>query len=147
MQHPVAQKGRYVGQLLSYSIFRCLKTKRIHSTSTRRREAMCTRSAGSCCRFVPPLHCFSLVHRCLNDHQVLTGKVPYHYYARDAQVLYAISKEIIPRRPSQALVTDRQWTFMQRCWMPVDAIERRPLGRRDRRVCVQELVEIKKASS
>ncbi|KAF8839733.1 kinase-like protein, partial [Paxillus ammoniavirescens] len=65
--------------------------------------------------------------------QILTGKVPYHYYIRDAQVLYAISKDIIPRRPSQGLVTDRQWTFMQRCWTTVDAGELRP--------CDDEIVE------
>ncbi|KIJ07795.1 hypothetical protein PAXINDRAFT_139697 [Paxillus involutus ATCC 200175] len=55
--------------------------------------------------------------------QILTGKVPYHYYVRESQVLSAISKGMIPKRPGRALVTDRQWTFMQRCWMPVDGDE------------------------
>ncbi|KIJ12551.1 hypothetical protein PAXINDRAFT_14630 [Paxillus involutus ATCC 200175] len=40
--------------------------------------------------------------------QVLTGKVLYHYYSRETQVLHAISKGEIPKRPNQALVTDRQ---------------------------------------
>ncbi|KAF9228991.1 WD40 repeat-like protein [Gyrodon lividus] len=58
--------------------------------------------------------------------QVLTGQVPYHYYSRDAQVLHAISKGETPKRPSQAWVTDRRWTFIQRCWTPVGAGEPRP---------------------
>ncbi|KIK79065.1 hypothetical protein PAXRUDRAFT_296367 [Paxillus rubicundulus Ve08.2h10] len=51
--------------------------------------------------------------------QILTGKVPYYYYIREVQVLYAISKDITPKRPSLALVTDSQWTFVQRCWMTI----------------------------
>jgi len=58
--------------------------------------------------------------------QVLTGRVPYHYYPRDSVVQSAILKRTIPQRPDRALVTDRQWTFMQRCWMPVDGDESRP---------------------
>ncbi|KAF9219413.1 kinase-like protein [Gyrodon lividus] len=53
--------------------------------------------------------------------QVLTGKVPYHYYSHDEWVLVAISKGETPKRPNQALVTDRRWTFTQRRWTPVDA--------------------------
>jgi hypothetical protein len=82
------------------------------------------------------------VHRCLNDHQVLTGRVPYHYYISDGQVLYAISKEIVPKRPNRALVTHPQWTFMQRCWMPVTvgAVESRPLDEEILKFAMQELV-------
>ncbi|KIK93122.1 hypothetical protein PAXRUDRAFT_789472, partial [Paxillus rubicundulus Ve08.2h10] len=58
--------------------------------------------------------------------QVLTGRVPYHYYVRDSQVLSAISKGNIPQRPGRALVTDRQWTFMQQCWMFIGMGEPRP---------------------
>ncbi|KAF8839143.1 kinase-like protein [Paxillus ammoniavirescens] len=65
--------------------------------------------------------------------QILTGKVPYHYWTREAQVMNAISRGVIPQRPRQELVTDRQWLFMQRCWTPVDAGELRP--------CVDEIVE------
>ncbi|KAF8834867.1 kinase-like protein, partial [Paxillus ammoniavirescens] len=53
--------------------------------------------------------------------QVLTGKVPYHYFSREAQVLHAISRGEIPKRPNKALVTDDQWTFIERCWFSVDA--------------------------
>ncbi|KAF8842626.1 WD40 repeat-like protein [Paxillus ammoniavirescens] len=52
--------------------------------------------------------------------QALTGKVPYHYYSREAQVLHAISRGEIPKRPNQALVTDRRWTFIQQCWTLLD---------------------------
>jgi len=55
--------------------------------------------------------------------QILTGKVPYYYYTREAQVVHAISQGRTPKRPSQDLVTDRQWSFIQRCWSPVDADE------------------------
>ncbi|KIJ63433.1 hypothetical protein HYDPIDRAFT_29675 [Hydnomerulius pinastri MD-312] len=58
--------------------------------------------------------------------QILTGEVPYHYYGRDEQVLYALSKGETPKRPSLALVTDHQWSFIQRCWSSVDGIDRRP---------------------
>ncbi|KAF8839146.1 kinase-like protein [Paxillus ammoniavirescens] len=65
--------------------------------------------------------------------QILTGKVPFHYWTREVQVMHAISRGVIPQRPRQELVTDRQWSFMQRCWMPLDAVELRP--------CVDEIVE------
>ncbi|KIJ10302.1 hypothetical protein PAXINDRAFT_16694 [Paxillus involutus ATCC 200175] len=65
--------------------------------------------------------------------QILTGKVPYHYCTREAQVMNAISKGAIPKRPRQELVTDRQWSFMQQCWMPLDVGEMRP--------CVHEIIE------
>ncbi|KIJ04673.1 hypothetical protein PAXINDRAFT_32981, partial [Paxillus involutus ATCC 200175] len=48
--------------------------------------------------------------------QILTGKVPYHYYPREARVRDAISKGIIPMQPDPPVVNARQWTFMQRCW-------------------------------
>ncbi|KAF8842628.1 hypothetical protein BDN67DRAFT_341723 [Paxillus ammoniavirescens] len=60
--------------------------------------------------------------------QVLTGKVPYHYFSREAQVLHAISKGEIPKRPSKELVTDDQWSFIQQCWTPIDASQSRPAG-------------------
>ncbi|KIJ11882.1 hypothetical protein PAXINDRAFT_101466 [Paxillus involutus ATCC 200175] len=78
--------------------------------------------------------------------QVLTGKVPYHYYIRDAQVLSAVSKGFIPQRPNRALVTDRQWTFMQRCWMPVGVGEPRPHDDEIVEFIKQELVELERAS-
>ncbi|KAF8839153.1 kinase-like protein [Paxillus ammoniavirescens] len=51
--------------------------------------------------------------------QVLTGKVPYHYIVQSARVQSAILQRKIPLRPRRGLVTDGQWKFMERCWMPV----------------------------
>ncbi|KIJ12111.1 hypothetical protein PAXINDRAFT_171393, partial [Paxillus involutus ATCC 200175] len=79
--------------------------------------------------------------------QVLTGKIPFHYYPREPQVLSAISKAMIPKRPSRTLVTDRQWTFMQRCWMPIDGDESRPGDDEIVEFSRQELVEIAKTTS
>ncbi|KIJ06835.1 hypothetical protein PAXINDRAFT_91426, partial [Paxillus involutus ATCC 200175] len=58
--------------------------------------------------------------------QILTGKIPYHYYPREERVLFALSQGEIPKRPSRTLVTDHQWSFMQWCWNPVDATGCRP---------------------
>ena len=48
--------------------------------------------------------------------QALTGKVPYHYYKNDAQVLVALSRGLRPARPDEAPIDDVHWKFMQRCW-------------------------------
>ncbi|KIJ11878.1 hypothetical protein PAXINDRAFT_15208 [Paxillus involutus ATCC 200175] len=74
--------------------------------------------------------------------QVLTGRVPYNYYIRDSQVLSAILKRIIPQRPNRGLVNDRQWAFMQRCWMPVGVGEPRPGDDEIVEFVRQELVEL-----
>ncbi|KIJ10915.1 hypothetical protein PAXINDRAFT_101856 [Paxillus involutus ATCC 200175] len=58
--------------------------------------------------------------------QVLTGKIPYHYYPREDRVWFALSQGEIPKRPSRTLVTDDQWSFMQWCWNPFDATHSRP---------------------
>ncbi|KAF8556027.1 hypothetical protein OG21DRAFT_1521345 [Imleria badia] len=58
--------------------------------------------------------------------QTLSGKVPYHYYAREMQVVHAVSRGITPTRPSGALVTERRWAFIQRCWSTVDIVRTRP---------------------
>ncbi|KIJ14403.1 hypothetical protein PAXINDRAFT_169790 [Paxillus involutus ATCC 200175] len=76
----------------------------------------------------------------------LTGKVPYHYYPREARVRDAISKGIIPMQPDPPVVTARQWTFMQRCWMPVGVGEPRPRADKIVEFVKQELVEIEKAA-
>ncbi|KIJ12114.1 hypothetical protein PAXINDRAFT_15024 [Paxillus involutus ATCC 200175] len=47
--------------------------------------------------------------------------------------------------PGRALVTDRQWTFMQRCWMLVDVGEPRPHDDEIVEFARQELDEIEKA--
>ncbi|KAF8437621.1 kinase-like domain-containing protein, partial [Boletus edulis BED1] len=58
--------------------------------------------------------------------QILSGQVPYHYYKHDGQVVLAISKGKMPRCPSSELVTERRWTFIQRCWSTVDIVRSRP---------------------
>ena len=58
--------------------------------------------------------------------QILSGKVPYHYYTREAQVVHAVSRGMTPRRPSNALVTERRWMFIRRCWSTVDIARSRP---------------------
>ncbi|KAF9228825.1 kinase-like protein [Gyrodon lividus] len=58
--------------------------------------------------------------------QILTGEIPFHYYARDEEVLIALSQGEAPKRPSQALITDNRWSFIQRCWTSVDESELRP---------------------
>ncbi|KIJ06513.1 hypothetical protein PAXINDRAFT_103334 [Paxillus involutus ATCC 200175] len=50
---------------------------------------------------------------------ILTGKMPYHYYPREGQVVRALSRGEIPKRPNAVLVTDHQWAFIQWCWAPV----------------------------
>ncbi|KIJ12547.1 hypothetical protein PAXINDRAFT_101160 [Paxillus involutus ATCC 200175] len=58
--------------------------------------------------------------------QILTGKIPYHYYPRDEPVLLALSQGETPKRPSEMVVTDRRWIFIQQCWTSVDAGQSRP---------------------
>ncbi|KAF8437649.1 kinase-like domain-containing protein [Boletus edulis BED1] len=48
--------------------------------------------------------------------QVFTGKVPYHYYKNDAQVLVALSRGLRPARPDEPSIDDIHWEFMQKCW-------------------------------
>ncbi|KAF9219836.1 kinase-like protein [Gyrodon lividus] len=58
--------------------------------------------------------------------QVLTGKIPYHYYPRDERVLLAISEGETPQRPRLELITDRRWVFIQRCWTSINSGQSRP---------------------
>ncbi|KAF8437620.1 kinase-like domain-containing protein, partial [Boletus edulis BED1] len=61
--------------------------------------------------------------------QILSGKVPYHYYKHELQVLYAISKGKTPLRPSgiaRQRITERQWMFIQQCWSTVNITRSRP---------------------
>ncbi|KAF9219824.1 hypothetical protein BS17DRAFT_716225, partial [Gyrodon lividus] len=57
----------------------------------------------------------------LDDQHILTGNVPYHDYAHEAQVIHAISKGSTPTCLSQEVVTDCQWKFIQQCWTSIDA--------------------------
>lgn len=61
-----------------------------------------------------------------NDTQVLTGKIPYHYYSRDERVLFALSQGEMPKRPRSVLVTDDQWHLIQWCWSTTEAGALRP---------------------
>ncbi|KAF9232737.1 kinase-like domain-containing protein, partial [Melanogaster broomeanus] len=58
--------------------------------------------------------------------QVLTGKIPYHYYPVDARVVLAISQGENPRRPDLLAITNRRWVFIQKCWSTMDGGQSRP---------------------
>ncbi|KAF9232254.1 kinase-like domain-containing protein, partial [Melanogaster broomeanus] len=58
--------------------------------------------------------------------QVLTGKIPYHYYPGDARVVLAISQGESPQRPDLVAVSDHRWAFIQRCWSTADDGQSRP---------------------
>lgn len=49
--------------------------------------------------------------------QVLSGKIPYHYFQRDTQVFFAISTGVKPLRPDSSWVNDTQWSVIQQCWL------------------------------
>ncbi|KAN0073718.1 Protein kinase-like domain containing protein [Tylopilus felleus] len=59
---------------------------------------------------------------------ILSGKAPYHDYQLDPQIVLAISKGVTPRRPSNALVTEHRWAFIQQCWSTIDIARTRPSG-------------------
>jgi hypothetical protein len=145
LRHPISLQERCAGQLLSYSISMSLKMKKIHPTLFRRREATCTRSAESCCRFVPPYHRFlsrnDTSERSTDSDRESALPLLYPRSTSDE----CNSKGAIPKRPRQELVTDRQWTFMQRCWMPLDAGEPRPGDEEIVEFVRQELVDIEQA--
>jgi serine/threonine protein kinase len=48
-------------------------------------------------------------------HQVLSGRVPYHYFS-EIEVLQAASNGILPRCPSEPWVKEIHWKFIWRCW-------------------------------
>ncbi|KAF9231675.1 kinase-like domain-containing protein, partial [Melanogaster broomeanus] len=79
--------------------------------------------------------------------QVLTGNVPYHYYVRDVQVMHAILIGEAPRRPSCDLISDHQWSFIQRCWSSDDAGRQRPSNEELVEFTRRELVEAVSAQS
>ncbi|KAF9230076.1 kinase-like domain-containing protein [Melanogaster broomeanus] len=75
--------------------------------------------------------------------QILTGKVPYYYYTREAQVVHALSRGDTPKRPRLAfIVTDRRWRFIQQCWSTVDEGRLRPSGEQLVEFVSRELAEI-----
>jgi len=46
--------------------------------------------------------------------QTLSGKLPYHYLRRDAEVLLELTRGLQPSRPSE--VADEHWSLISRCW-------------------------------
>ncbi|KAF8548432.1 kinase-like protein [Imleria badia] len=58
--------------------------------------------------------------------QILSGKVPYHYYSRDMQIVAAIFKGETTTRPDNPRVTDNRWGFIQRCWSSFRNVVQRP---------------------
>ncbi|KAH7913189.1 kinase-like domain-containing protein [Hygrophoropsis aurantiaca] len=58
--------------------------------------------------------------------QVLSGKVPYYYLKNDAQVLIELSREIVPKRPTNLEIADLYWDFIQRCWSTYKSGAHRP---------------------
>ncbi|KAF9231304.1 kinase-like domain-containing protein [Melanogaster broomeanus] len=73
--------------------------------------------------------------------QVMTGNMPYHYYMREVQVMRAILTGETPRRPSCDLMSDRRWSFIQRCWSSDDAGRKRPSSEELVEFTRRELVE------
>ncbi|KAF9230195.1 kinase-like domain-containing protein [Melanogaster broomeanus] len=74
--------------------------------------------------------------------QILTGDIPYYYYTSVTQVLLAILQGRTPRRPQSAIITDRRWEFIQRCWSTVGKGRLRPSGEQLVGFVRRELAEI-----
>ena len=77
---------------------------------------------GSCVHFVVMTR--PMTH--WNNGKILTGNIPYHYLSRDEQVLVAIMQGKPPKRPDEAVVTDRRWDFIEWCWSPAKGAKPRP---------------------
>ena len=124
---PENREGHYDGLPPSYSIFWILRM-RILGIPDQQYEATYTRSVASCCRFVTPSYriTFHTHDNACDAGQILTCKVPYHYYSRDMQIVAAIFRGETPTRPDDPRVTDNRWGFIQRCWSPFRIIVHRP---------------------
>ncbi|KAF7976172.1 hypothetical protein HWV62_7324 [Athelia sp. TMB] len=48
--------------------------------------------------------------------EILSGLIPYHYLARDGQVLLELQNGTKPRRPQEGYVTDVLWAQINACW-------------------------------
>ncbi|KAN0078319.1 Protein kinase-like domain containing protein [Tylopilus felleus] len=51
--------------------------------------------------------------------QVLSGKIPYHYYERGEDIMSAISRRETPTRPDDRRLSDDRWMFIQECWSSI----------------------------
>ena len=76
------------------------------------------------CHVAPSHYFFGLVTS--HAEQILSGKVPYHHYSRDAQIIATLFRGETPARPDDPRITDRRWNFMQRCWSSFRDIVQRP---------------------
>ncbi|KAF8556489.1 kinase-like protein [Imleria badia] len=88
-----------------------------------------TSSIKGCVRWAAPeLFCFegdsSLRPSCASDmysfgsimFQVLTGEIPYSNLRTDVQIIFAVSKGILPQYPPSRLISESQLKFNQECW-------------------------------
>ena len=118
--HPRSENGakHYDGQLPSCLILRMIQ---IQDPLYR---AIYTPLAALCYRFVASS--FALFTYPRQPEQILSGKVPYHYYSRNVQIVLALCRGQTPMRPDDPSVTDRRWMFIQRCWSPFSEVMRRP---------------------
>ena len=124
---PENREGHYDGRPPSCLVFWIMRKRRL-SISDQQYEATYTPLVALCCRFVASPYCitFHTLDNACDAEQILSGKVPYHYYSHDMRVLGAIFSRETPVRPNDPRITDRRWGFIQRCWSPFKIIVQRP---------------------
>jgi Protein tyrosine and serine/threonine kinase len=75
-------------------------------------------TAASCCRYVQSIslanNIFRLFRFILGSLQALSGKLPYHYIAKDSEVLITLHRGTYPPRPQE--LADDHWELITRCW-------------------------------
>ena len=47
----------------------------------------------------------------------MTGKDPFHYIPNDIEVIHAVLRGVLPRRPPVFGEGDGLWPFLERCWV------------------------------
>ena len=124
---PENQEGHYDGLPPSCLIFWILRMQ-TPSIPGQQYEATCTPSVALCCRFVasPYRITFHPNDNAYDAEQILSGKIPYHYYSRDVQIIAAIFRGETPARPDDPRITDHRWGIIQRCWSPFRIVVERP---------------------
>lgn len=53
---------------------------------------------------------------CIVHPKILTGKIPYYEFARDAQVIRALFSGKTPSQPTPEKINDRLWDLLVMCW-------------------------------
>lgn len=134
------REGHCDGQLPSCSILWITEMRRL-STPDQQRRAMYTPLVVLCSRFVALLSRIISIDTCYVK-QILSGKVPYHYYSRDIQIVAAIFKGETPTRPDNPHVTDHRWEFIQRCWVSIKNVVLRPSGEEIVAFSTDELLQV-----